>query len=289
MTEQDKNPAVVTLWFVTAAEPASILEAEPKADRGYGRKYLSQLNPSWPITPIGQFPMNRSAPPAEGEFYIGGFPGVTVVQTWVEDLERLSDLDEGLLSSAPAADTFAFAVNSETGYGGLAHWQGGVLKRSLCAVRTRLIEDVGLPEPFENPYWAGEHGRQIGGIALPFEPVDLARAAEQEWIGVEISADGPDIQVAGFAVDGRPEPKLDKPAKRGARDIGELSSDAAAKLGNSDYDDYEDLDQDGGEFSELADASGAALKRVARGARRRFDGFRRALSKKWSQRDRRRS
>ena len=42
------HQAVVTLWFVTAANPARILAAEPKADRGFGRKYLAQLNPRWP-------------------------------------------------------------------------------------------------------------------------------------------------------------------------------------------------------------------------------------------------
>ena len=37
-------PAVLTLWFVNTADPAGVLEREPKADRGFGRKLLSQLN-----------------------------------------------------------------------------------------------------------------------------------------------------------------------------------------------------------------------------------------------------
>ena len=36
--------ALVTLWFVSAANPASVLEQEPKADRGFARKYLAQLD-----------------------------------------------------------------------------------------------------------------------------------------------------------------------------------------------------------------------------------------------------
>ena len=37
--------AVLNIWYVNIDNPASILETEPKADRGYGRKFLAQLNP----------------------------------------------------------------------------------------------------------------------------------------------------------------------------------------------------------------------------------------------------
>ncbi|WP_394281940.1 DUF6928 family protein, partial [Corynebacterium sp.] len=47
-------PAVVTLWFINTDDVAGVVTREPKADRGFGRKYLAQLNPAWPITPIGQ-------------------------------------------------------------------------------------------------------------------------------------------------------------------------------------------------------------------------------------------
>ena len=40
-----ENAAIVTFWFVTAADPQSIIRSEPRADRGFGRKYLSHLNP----------------------------------------------------------------------------------------------------------------------------------------------------------------------------------------------------------------------------------------------------
>src|SRR5690625_6201634 len=73
--------AVLNIWYVNIDNPASILETEPKADRGYGRKFLAQLNPLFPVTPIGQFPLNRSAQADDHEFYIGGYPGITVVQT----------------------------------------------------------------------------------------------------------------------------------------------------------------------------------------------------------------
>ncbi|MDO4685919.1 MAG: hypothetical protein Q4A92_05170 [Corynebacterium sp.] len=231
------HQAVVTIWFVTAANPARVLAAEPKADRGFGRKYLAQLNPRWPITIFGQFPLNRSAKTSRGEYYIGGYPGVTVVQTILDQAHELSNLSPRLLKSLPATDIYVFAVNEHTGLGGIAHWRAGQLKRALCARRTRVYEDFGVPEPFEEPLWGGEGH----GIELPFHPHDLVKAAQQGWLG--ITDDGPDINVVAYAIDGRPEPRMVPPVKPQAMDLETLVTQSSTKLGFSstdpDYDDYE--------------------------------------------------
>lgn len=266
----------MTLWFITTDTPTEVIESEPRADRGFGRKYLAQLNPAWPISPIGQFPLNRSTPAAQGEFYIAGFPGVSIVQTVVEDLEQLSKLSPQLLKSLRARDIYAFAENRRTGFGGFAHWHRGELKRSLCARPMQLLEDLGLPDPFESPYWAGEHGEQRGGIYLPFRPLDLVSEAQRSWLGVEIGPEGPDINVVAYAVDGRPEPKVEPHPAQLRRSVGEIASAATARLGigagRGDYDDYEDHEEDtstGDEFARFAEATSAAAKRVGQGFLRR--------------------
>ena len=238
-----RHDAVVTLWFITAAEPARTLRAEPKADRGYGRKYLAHLNPAWPITPIGQFDLNRSVPASPGEFYVGGYPGVAIVQTVINNAHQLSELDARLLTSIPATDVYALAANPSTGLGGIAHWRGGTLKRSFCARRNRVYEDIGFPEDFEHCYWnSDDDAPEVGSNNLPFNPIDLVDTAQQEWIGVPVSPDGPDINIVAYAIDGRPEPKVvDNPKQR---NIGDLVAAASNKLGfnpaTRDYDDYED-------------------------------------------------
>ena len=166
-------PAVLTLWFVNTADPAGVLEREPKADRGFGRKLLSQVNPAWPITPIGSFPLNRSSVPGRDEFYIAGFPGVSVVRMLVDDCSALSTTTPWL-SALPASDVFVIATGTDSDYGGFAHFTGETVVRSFSATRTQVIEDMGLPEPFEAPYWAGERAEAAGGISLPFEPRDLS-------------------------------------------------------------------------------------------------------------------
>lgn len=281
-------PAAVTFWYVNASDPAAVLSAEPRADRGFGRKLLSQLNPAWPITPIGQFPLNRSTAASKSEFYIAGFPGVAVLHTLVEDCGKLSEISPSLLRAVPSAEVFVFAEGigeKGAGYAGFARYRGETLERSLCATRTALLEDVGLPGGFEAPYWAGEKAEQVGGISLPFEPVDLMRAAERDWLGVDVSPEGPDINVVAYAVDGRPEPKVSPRAPQ-AKKVSEVA--AKFNAGNTDYDDYEELsdDAEGSEFAELADASAAAARRISRGITRRARNLRDAIVEKIRHSDR---
>ncbi|WIM68357.1 hypothetical protein QP027_02875 [Corynebacterium breve] len=263
-------PAVITLWFVNAADVAAVVSREPKADRGFGRKYLAQLNPTWPITPIGQFPLNRSTQPSRDEFYIAGYPGITIVQTFVDSISKLSEVPPRLLRSVAAADVYAFGVGTDSTFAGFAHFHGDSVRRAFSATRTTIFEDVGLPQPFEAPYWAGEMAQQIGGISLPFEPCDLATAAQESWLGLDVSPTGPDINVVAYAVDGRPEPKVNTTVKRSPS-----TNEAAAKFAasRSDYDDYQaiDTEPEGDGFATVVDQSLTAAQRLGqrlmRGAR----------------------
>src|SRR5699024_9976190 len=135
---------VATIWFVTAAEPLTVLTAEPGHDRGFGRKYLALLDPRLTVTPIGDFPLNRSAPAGAGEFYIGGFDGLAVVQTVLEDVSQLSGLPRRYLRGIAATDVYVFSSDPVTGFGAFAHWRAGELKRAFSATRFTIIEDVGV-------------------------------------------------------------------------------------------------------------------------------------------------
>lgn len=265
-------PAIVTVWFVSTDDPAAVLRSEPKADRGFGRKLLSQINPAWPITPIGEFPLNRSSTPGPDEFYIAGYPGVAVVQTFVESMDTVTDASEvtaHLREALPATDTYVFAQGTDSDYAGFAHYTSTQVRRALAATREVVLEDVGLPDPFEAPYWAGEKAEQLGGITLPFEPSDLTDAAQEAWLGVPVSPEGPDVHVVGYAIDGRPEPKIG-PAKPRTKSVNEVAARFADT--EKDYDDYEveAPEEDGHEFAQLADASLAATKRIGRGLSRRL-------------------
>ena len=112
--DHSSHDTVITLWFVTATHPEKVIATMPRADRGFGRKLLSQLNPRWPITPIGQFALNRSAQPSRSEFYIAGFPGLSIIQTVVDDFTMISGIDQALRTAIPAENVYAIATNAGT-------------------------------------------------------------------------------------------------------------------------------------------------------------------------------
>lgn len=252
---------VVTLWFVSTPDVATILSAEPEPDRGFGRKFLSQLDSSKPITTIGTFPLNRSTVPGKDEYYIGGFPGVIVVQSVVEELTKMSELPQRLITAIDSPDLYVFAEDSESTFAGIGHFQGDKMRRSFCATRSRVYEDKGLPEGFEYGYWSGTSE----GIDLPFEPKDLVAGAEEGWLGVPISSSGPDINVVGYATDGRKEPRIEEHAR--AVPLDEVVVTSSTKLGfsatNPDYDDYESHDQPG-TTDEVTDAPGTEVAKIIR-------------------------
>lgn len=257
------------MWFVNTDDVAEVVGAEPKADRGFGRKYLAQLNPTSPITLIGQFSLSRSTPPSRDEFYIAGYPGVTIVSTFLDDASRLSELPASLLNSVPADNTYVFAKGCEGTFAGFAHFVGTTVRRSFTASRTTVLENIGPAENFESLYWSGLRKNRRGEEgALPFEPAELTDAAQAEWLGMVVAPDGPGINVVAYAVDGRPEPRVAPRTKN--EPIKEIAAQVSSP--QSHYDDYENTPEEessGDEFAKLADASAAAAKRVGRGVKRR--------------------
>lgn len=299
---------VVTMWFVTAADPSTVLAAEPAPDRGFGRKYLALLDPRLQVAPIGDFPLNRSAPAGPGEFYIGGFDGLALVQTMLE-IGLLSELPERYLRGIAATDVYAFIADHDTGFGAFAHWRAGELKRAFTATRVKILEDAGLPQPFEADYWAGRHrpapaedapnrelseGR-VGGVALPFCPAELSDAAARGFLGFDPADPGPDIPVSAFAVDGRRAPALDPtsapPGGRHPLTAGGVPQPPGAARGggfgygpdfdDADYDDYEDhatASADGG--AERVREVGRAAAQGAKSVGGRMSGWARRA---WAQ------
>ena len=258
--DHSSHDTVITLWFVTATHPEKVIATMPRADRGFGRKLLSQLNPRWPITPIGQFALNRSAQPSRSEFYIAGFPGLSIIQTVVDDFTMISGIDHALRTAIPAENVYVIATNAGTSYGAFAHWSRGNLKRAFAAVNEKVYEDLGLVETFESSYWAGYHTTETSGLTLPFSPIDLALHAQRSWLGFDM-ATCPDINIVAYAVDGRPEPKITYRQPIDARPLTERTT-TKLSLGSTrstgEFDDYElpdefdDVDGAGTKYAEEA-------------------------------------
>lgn len=199
---------VATFWYLDSDDPAAPIRSGNPSDPGFARRLLSRLYPTVTVASLGAFPLNRSASTGSGEIYIGSFPGLTVVQTPVDGPVKPSTADRTWLRLVETPTVLLFAHDPESGVSGFARWESGRLVRSFAGADDRIVEDEGMPLPFERPYWAGEFpldGADDTPLALPFSPSSLLHAAHRDWLGFDLDPGGLDVPVHGFATDGRRE------------------------------------------------------------------------------------
>lgn len=205
---------VATFWYLSAEDPAALFRSGVRSDPGFARRLLSRLYPTVTVASLGTFPLNRSASAGPGEIYIGSFPGLTVVQTSIDAAVQPSATDQVWLRLVEAPIVLQFSYDADTGVSGFGRWESGALVRSFAAADDRIVEDEGMPLPFERPYWAGEfplEGTDDNPLALPFSASALLHAAHRDWLGFDLEPGGVDVPVDGFATDGRREVRQHTP------------------------------------------------------------------------------
>lgn len=269
---------VTTLWHVATESPAQAFTTGVPADPGFPRRILSKLYPTATISQLGEFPLNRSASAGEGEIYIGAFPGLTVIQTAECDALRPSSIDEKWVDLVGAPDVYAFAFDAESEVSAFAHWSGGTLQRSFSAADNRIVEDEGIPAGFELPFWSGERPQEHpedDPLALPFSPSELLSAAHTAWLGFELSPDGLDVPVLGYATDGRREvraahppagPAMHLSSAAGHAEIDEEDDDSSSDTASSTAGDGVSSPYAHDDYERSAAADGQPLRESARAA-----------------------
>lgn len=289
---------VATFWYLNTDDPSALFRSGIPSDPGFARRLLSRLFPKVTVASLGTFPLNRSASAGKGEIYIGSFPGLTVVQTPIDARVKPSETDQVWLKLVEAPTVLAFSYDPDSGVSGFARWESGKLVRSFAAADDRIVEDEGMPLPFERPYWAGEfplEGAENNPLALPFSTSALLHAAHRDWLGFDLEPGGIDVPVDGFATDGRREVRQHTPsgpaghlaagpgraerhaaAMRAAR--GDIHLDDLDDPFSSAYDDYEPIPSSTGTSAVrglrnfaggLASRAGDAVRRTSESLRDR--------------------
>lgn len=293
---------VATFWYLSTEDPAALFRSGVRSDPGFARRLLSRLFPKVTVASLGTFPLNRSASAGPGEIYIGSFPGLTVVQTPLDAPVKPSETDQVWLKLVDAPTVLQFSHDSESGVSGFACWESGELTRAFAAADDRIVEDEGMPLPFERPYWAGEfplEGADDNPLALPFSSSSLLHAAHRAWLGFDLEPGGLDVPVDGFATDGRREVRQHTPpgpalhlaegpgraelhaaARREAGSSDDTADGARTDRGAAspyDDDDYERLPSSpsGGSGGGLRGLVGGVAGRVGDAVRRGTDSIRR--------------
>lgn len=199
-----------TIWYVDTPDPMGALQAGVEPDAGAAAALAKQLFADCDTVPTTSGPLAVNAGPGSGEVFIGCYPGLTVLCASRLALPRLSRLTEDYIRPLASEQTYLVGLQPALGWGGFAHWERGLLRRSFSATRVNILENEGLPLVWERPFWAGEYpimadeDNTRDPQRLPFDPLRFADEANLEWLGFHYSdEDDPiarQLDVCGFAL-----------------------------------------------------------------------------------------
>ncbi|WP_433174731.1 DUF6928 family protein [Actinoallomurus sp. CA-150999] len=199
------------------AEVRPILQSTPPIDRGATAALVERLHPGRHVSWIGDGTLSEQANPPDHQVYAGCFAELTIVCSGEVALDRPSALDPRFLEEAAGRTVYLHAMHSVVDWFAYAVWEGdGALRRSLSLAPDHgIMERIGMPMAFEEPYWAGEHPLDIDDdederlppYPFPFHPLDLAEGALRALFGFNYEGlyhdDDPnleDIVLMGFAI-----------------------------------------------------------------------------------------
>ena len=205
-------------WMIAFAEadPRAVLRSRPALDRAAARAAAERLHPGRTLTPIQDGTLGENSNPDDGLIYIAASEGLTIACTGLAALDYPSQLPRSILTAIPATRVYLHAMHSVVDWFAYAVWTGGQLRRSLSLAPDHgIMENLGEPWPFEQPYWAGRHPAvdpedadpQDAPYPLPFHPLELGEAALQELLGFTYKGlprpddlDPYEIPTAGFKI-----------------------------------------------------------------------------------------
>jgi hypothetical protein len=156
-------------WMLVygAGDVGAVLRSTPDLDRAATRDLVERLYPGARITPTEDGSL-AGANPEGGVVLAGCFPGVTIVCTEDAALDRPSLLARRFLEEARGRTLYLHAVHSAVDWFAYAVWNGdGRLHRSLSlSPDSGVMENLGSPMAFEEPYWAGLRALELAEDAL---------------------------------------------------------------------------------------------------------------------------
>lgn len=179
-------------WMIFYAERdvADVLRGGPVFDREATEGLVRHLFPDRDVTAIDDVTLARGNPP-DDEVYAAVWPGATVVCAGELGVDYPSAVDRRFLDAGAGRTVYLHAMHSVVDWFAFAVWgPDGQLRRALSVSPDGVLEDIGDPMPFEQPFWAGEHPAldpeeddPDDPFPLPFDPLDLAEAALETLFG----------------------------------------------------------------------------------------------------------
>lgn len=226
----------VTVWFLDTDDPAALLHnllAEGDSTGGVGpdgvgpdgidtdgvndvtaaQRIGSAIYGDSVLLPAIDTTLDAAMAADDSRVYCGHYGRLSVVSCSLFETNRPSTLTRTIGTIQRSAAATLLVTDPDTSTGVFARWEDGELRRAFSADPVRIIENIGVPYPFEAPFWAGEHplhytpGVPPDPQALPFHPQQLAEEANRTWLGfrftrplIDGDIDPNTIPVTGYSI-----------------------------------------------------------------------------------------
>lgn len=203
----------VTLWFLDSDDPVALLRGCAANDVVASQKLAEAIYGDRVLVPVADTSLAAAASAQDAHVYAGWYGRLAVICCSLFATTEPSTLTRTIASIRQSAAATLLVTDPERSVGAFARWEDGELRRSFAADPITIVEDTGLPYPFERPFWAGDYPLQYAPgvapepLALPFHPQQLAEQANREWLGfrftppfVESDLDPNRIPVTAFAI-----------------------------------------------------------------------------------------
>jgi hypothetical protein len=191
-------------------------------DRDATERLLVSLFPGRRLVPAGEVSLgDASVQPSDGLVCAGSFPGAEIVCAGaLADFERTAEIPRRFLTPGAGRRTHLLRMLSSVDFLSFAVWVDGLPVRALSLDPDNgLLENLGSPLPFEEPFWAGEHPVEddleefdvdlepVGRMAVdpeaypfPFDPLELGEEALRALFGFVLEGVPRDDDIDPFEV-----------------------------------------------------------------------------------------
>jgi len=172
-------------WMAVYADGSvpTLLRAQPVLNRNASEIVAKRLFPKEMLTPLEDGDLSFTSPP-DDELLVGCLGGVTILAAAEFGRDRPSTLPSAFIEESRGRTLYLHAMHSVVDWFAYAVWRDAKLGRALSrSPDDGIIEDIGTPQPFEEPYWNGDHPavdpseEDEAAYPFPFHPLELGEAA----------------------------------------------------------------------------------------------------------------
>lgn len=206
--------AKTALLAFTDNDIRTALSAGVRPDQAETEGLVRQVLPGYTVEPAEGTELWEATYPGDDFTYAAKLPALDIVADRRLAFDRPSELPAHLLELGKGRRIMLHGMHSVVDWLSFAIWEDGELVRSLSlAPDDGVIENIGEPLDFEQPYWAGAHpvepipGFDDEPYPLPFHPLELGEEALRALFGFILEGesrpddvDGESISLHGFWV-----------------------------------------------------------------------------------------